>query len=394
MRERYLSLIGAAALQALGALSRKAQSGEPRGGLRGIEGFKVRSEGAATALLPGAGDILPLILALAIPAAAVYLTMPRYIRFLKAKGRTTNDAHKRGDVRVPTPAGPLLIAAIVAGEVVAWIFYGSVVSLVLIFVVLSAGIIGLYDDVRGLGGVVKPALLAMVGAVVVLAEYYYPSVYDPTLYFPLFTHIGTHFIIFGLIVIASIPVASNAFNMLDGFNGEISGFTALVAAALVVGILLRSSELTEASPGTLAVALPLLGVSVAFYYFNRYPSRIFDGDSGSLAFGAMFVILSIVGGVEIAALVALIPAVLNSYYILSSVRGLVERKEMVARPTFLGDDLKLHASQESRAPTTLARMILLTGPLDERSLVRRILIICAYAAVLSVITSMLTWLLT
>ena len=48
----------------------------------------------------------------------------------------------------------------------------------------------------------------------------------------------------------------------------------------------------------------------------------------------MFVILSIVGGVEIAALVALIPAVLNSYYILSSVRGLVERKQMAARPTY------------------------------------------------------------
>jgi len=345
-------------------------------------------------LLPGAGDILPLVLVLAIPALAVYLTMPRYIRYLRTRGRTTNDAHKKGDVRVPTPAGPLLIGAIVAGEIAAWVFYGSVVPLVLIFVVVSAGLIGLYDDIRGLGGVVKPALLALVGAIVVVAEYYYPSVYDPTLYFPLFTHIGTHFIIFGLIVIASIPVASNAFNMLDGFNGEISGFTAIVSAALAVAILLRSSELAGASASTLAVALPLLGVSLVFYYFNRYPSRIFDGDSGSLAFGAMFVILSIVGGVEIAALVALIPAVLNSYYILSSVRGLVERKQMVARPTVLAEDLRLYASQEPRAPTTLARMILLSGPLDERSLVRKILIICAYAALLSVITSIMTWLLT
>jgi len=96
----------------------------------------------------------------------------------------------------------------------------------------------------------------------------------------------------------------------------------------------------------------------------------------------MFVILSIVCGVEIAALVALIPAVLNSYYILSSVRGLVERKRMAARPTYLGDDAKLYASTEARAPTTLARMVLLSKPLDERSLVRAILTISAYAAVL------------
>jgi len=344
-------------------------------------------------MLPSAGDILPLVLALVIPAGVVYLVMPRYIGFLHSKGKTTNDAHKGGDARVPTPAGPLLIAALVVGELVAWAFYGSVVPLVLILVVLLAGLIGLYDDLRGLGGVVKPGLLALVALFVVVAEHYYPSVYDPTVYFPLLTRTGTHFIIFALIVIASIPVASNAFNMLDAFNGEISGFTAIVSAALVVAILLRSSAIGNTSAITLAVALPLLGVSFAFYFFNRYPSKVFDGDSGSLAFGGMFVILSIVGGVEIAALVALIPAVLNSYYILSSVRGLVERKKMAARPTYVGGDGKLYASTEPRAPTTLARMILLSGPRDERSLVRVILTISAYAALLSVVTSIMTWLL-
>ncbi|HVC27126.1 MAG TPA: hypothetical protein VND40_03105 [Nitrososphaerales archaeon] len=344
-------------------------------------------------MLPSGADVIPLALALAIPAAAVYLVMPAYIKFLYSRGKTTNDAHKGKDVRVPTPAGPLLMGALVVGEAVAWAFYGSVVPLVLIVVVVACGLIGLYDDLRGLGGVVKPALLALVGLSVVLTERYYPRVYDPTVYFPLFTETGTHFIIFGLIVVASIPVASNAFNMLDAFNGEISGFTAIVSGALVVGILLRSYAIGETSASTLAVALPLLGVSLAFYYFNRFPSKVFDGDSGSLAFGAMFVILSIVCGVEIAALVALIPAVLNSYYILSSVRGLVERKQMAARPTYLGEDGRLYASTEVRAPTTLARMILLSGPRDERSLVRAILTVCAYAALLSVITSMMTWLL-
>ncbi|HUK74873.1 MAG TPA: hypothetical protein VLU99_03700 [Nitrososphaerales archaeon] len=344
-------------------------------------------------MLPSLGDVAPLALALALPAAVVFLVMPRYTEFLRSKGRTTNDAHKGKDVRVPTPAGPLLIAALVVGEVVAWAFYNSVVPLVLIVVILSCGLVGLYDDLRGLGGVVKPALLALVGVFVVVAEHYYPAVYEPTVYFPLLTKTGTHFIIFGLIVIASIPVASNAFNMLDAFNGEISGFTAIVSGALVVAVLLRSYAMGETTAATVAVALPLLGVSLAFYYFNRFPSKVFDGDSGSLTFGAMFVILSIVCGVEIAALVALIPAVLNSYYILSSVRGLVERKQMAARPTYLGEDGRLHASTEARAPTTLARMVLLPGPLGERSLVGAILTISAYAGILSVITSVITWLL-
>ncbi len=344
-------------------------------------------------MLPSAGDILPLTLGLAIPAAAVYLLMPGYIRFLHSRGRTTNDAHKGPEIRVPTPAGPLLIGALVLGELVAWAFYGSVVPLVLIVVTLSAGSVGLYDDLKGLGGVVKPGLLALVGLFVVVAEHYHPSVYEAAVYFPFLTRTGTHFIILGLIVVASVPVASNAFNMLDAFNGEISGFTTIASGTLVAAILLRSYAIRETSAATLAVCLPLLGVSLAFYSFNKYPSKIFDGDSGSLTFGAMFVILSIVGGVEIAALVALIPAVLNSYYILSSVRGLVERKRMPARPTFLGADGMLYASTEARAPTTLARMILLSGPRDERSLVKAILSVSAYAALLSVITSVMTWLL-
>lgn len=338
-------------------------------------------------------DALALALAFILPAATVLLLMPRYARLLVARGKTTGDSHKAGGVRVPTPAGPLIVSAMVIGELVAWAFFRSAVPLVLIVVVLSVGMIGLYDDLRGLGGVVKPALLAGVGLFVALAEHFYPKVYSPVLYFPFFTETGTHYIIFALIVIASIPVGANAFNMLDAFNGEISGFTTIVSIALVIAVVLRAHALPGASAVTVAAALPLLAASASFYYFNRYPSKIFDGDSGSLSFGAMYVVLSIVGGVEIAALVALIPAIVNSYYILSSVRGLVERKKMVARPTFLGEDMKLHASSEPKAPTTLVRMILLGGPLHERSLVNRILVITAYAALLSVVTSAMTWLL-
>jgi hypothetical protein len=38
-------------------------------------------------------------------------------------------------------------------------------------------------------------------------------------------------------------------------------------------------------------------------------------------------------------------------------------------------------------------MILLSGPLDEKTLVKRILTLSAYAALLSIITSVMTWLL-
>ena len=37
-----------------------------------------------------------------------------------------------------------------------------------------------------------------------------------------------------------MPVASNVFNMLDVFNGELSGFTVIATAALLIAIVFRA----------------------------------------------------------------------------------------------------------------------------------------------------------
>ena len=117
------------------------------------------------------------------------------------------------------------------------------------------------------------------------------------------------------------------------------------------------------------------------------------GTAGASSSAALYAALAIMGGVEIAALVAVIPAVLNSYYILWSVRGFVEHKQMGARPTYRGNDGRLYASEQPGAPTTLARMILRGEPMGEKELVRSILIISAFASALSIVTSAMTWLL-
>ena len=92
-----------------------------------------------------------------------------------------------------------------------------------------AGAIGLYDDLRGLGGVVKPALLALVsGSSWLLAEHFYPSVYNPRL-LPALHQDGDALHHLRSDSGRVHPVSSNAFNMLDAFNGEISGFTTIVS---------------------------------------------------------------------------------------------------------------------------------------------------------------------
>lgn len=342
-------------------------------------------------MIAGFLDGLWLSLSFLIPLVLLVLAMPYYLRFLTRNGKVVDDVHKKSGAKVPSPAGPLIFLGLAVGEVIAYLVYGSLIPLAIIGAIAVAFAVGIVDDLYVLGGKTKPLLLIFAAAPLLLAQELQPGVYSSKLYFPLLGPSSEHFSIFTVLVIASFPIVSNAFNMMDAFNAEISGFSVLTSLAATFGIALATLAISGYSLVHLATALPLVAVSVGFYIFNRYPSRAFDGDSGSLVLGAIFVTLAVTGSIEIAAIVAIIPAILNSFYILSSVRGFVERRKIGGRPTFMGEDGRLHASEERSAPITLVRMVLLEGPLSEKELVRKVLILTAVACVLSAVTSILTW---
>jgi UDP-N-acetylglucosamine--dolichyl-phosphate N-acetylglucosaminephosphotransferase len=342
-------------------------------------------------LLPAATDLLWLSVSFLAPALLLFFLTPSYIRYLVGRGKVVNDVHKSPVTQVASPAGPLLAIVLTVGEGIVYILFRSPIPIAIVGVIAIAFAVGITDDLFVLNAKVKPLLLLFAAAPLVIAQELQPGVYHPSLYFPLLGSSSEHFFIYTILVIAALPIVSNAYNMMDSFNGEISGFALLTCSALLIGIVLRAYALQDYSVVHIAVALPLIAVSLVFYFFNKYPSRIFDGDSGSLVFGGVIAALAVTGGVEVAAVVAVIPAILNSFYILSSVRGFVERRKMSARPSYLGQDGKLYASNEPSAPITLVRMALLEGPLTEKQLVTKILVITAIACVLSVVTSLLTW---
>lgn len=344
-------------------------------------------------MLPTSSEAVLLLLSFLVPLALLLLFMRPYLRFLTKRGMVVDDLHKSPPTKVPSPAGPLLFSCALAGEVVAYLAFGSLVPVALIGVTSVAFAVGLIDDLYVLGARTKPILLLLAAAPLVAGVIFQPDLYEPSLAFPIFGATSEHFTVYTVLAIAAFPVVANAFNMMDAFNGEMSGFSLLTSVALVFAVLLHAVSADGFSLARLASALPLVAISLGFLVFNRYPSRTFDGDSGSLMLGALFAGLAITGGVEIAAIVAIMPSVLNSFYILSSVRGLVERRKMRGRPTYVGEDGRLYASEEKSVPATLVRMILLDGPLGERDLVRAVLILTIFACLLSAITSIATWVL-
>jgi len=332
-----------------------------------------------------------LLLSFLAPFLLLVLGLPPYLGLLVRKGRVSDDVHKSPPVKVPEPAGPFLFLGAMTGEIIAAVGFQSWVP---VAIMLGSGVafaIGLWDDLYDLGGKTKPLLLLLAGLAFVGAALLKSNVYQTDLTFPILGDTAPHFFIYTALAVVAFPVVANAFNMMDAFNGEISWFTLLTSLAVLFGVILRELFTTGYSFARVASVLPLVAVATAFLVFNRYPSRAFDGDSGSLMFGAMFAGISIIGGVEIAAMIAIVPAILNSFYTLSSVRGFVERRKMASRPTYIGKDGLLYASPEAGAPTTLTRLVLLAGPLSERDLVKNLVALTAVACLLSAVISVLTW---
>ena len=76
---------------------------------------------------------------------------------------------------------------------------------------------------------------------------------------------------------------SNSTNLTDGLDGLLSGCSVLIFTGLSIIILLDNSN----SNTTLApLCIVMAGACMGFLFLNKYPAKLFMGDSGSLAIGA------------------------------------------------------------------------------------------------------------
>ncbi len=341
--------------------------------------------------------LLPLISVIASFASFLtcYIATSYLIKFLTKKKMMVLDYHKHDKPQVPRPGGPALIAAIVAGELILFLASGSYAVFGLTLVTLVSGFIGLVDDLHTLGGVTKPLLLLFAGVpLFALQEISGQNpVYNVQLYLPLF-HTPTNLpILYPLLILAAIPITTNTINTIDVLNGVVSGIVLIALIPVAIAIFLRV-EIGKSNPIVLLAVLPIIASVGAFYMFHRYPSKIFPGDSGSLALGGAYGALSIIGGVEFVALVAILPAILNSFFFLSSVKRLVEHRQVKSNPTVTLPDARIVASDDPKAPITLMRLLVAFQPFKEKEVVLDIFRVAAFCAVLAVLTALLTWVIT
>jgi phospho-N-acetylmuramoyl-pentapeptide-transferase len=98
-------------------------------------------------------------------------------------------------------------------------------------------------------------------------------------------------LLYPLAVVAIVSTA-NAVNLTDGMDGLAGGLSAIAFAAIVL-------ILPAAPAGEKAVAMTLCGALVGFLVFNRYPARVFMGDTGALAIGYALAAMAVQQGLLI-----------------------------------------------------------------------------------------------
>ncbi len=278
---------------------------------------------------------------------------------------------------IARPGGISIIAGILTSEIILYGFLQLNEILAVIITTFLAFVIGYIDDRKVMGGWFKPITLAVAAIPIILL-----GAYDSDLTFPLFGEVNIPILYLALIIFM-IPITGNTINSIDVLNGVASGFMVIASFSLTLALfIVQNYEIA-------IVSLPLGFVSLAFYKYHKNPSKIFPGDSGALALGAMYGTIAIVGEVEIIAAVALLPAVINSFLFLASMKRIVEHRQIKGKPVEHTEDLKLRATNDTTAPITLVRLILAGGPLTEKQVSFQIFKLAIFSGSLAIISAIL-----
>ncbi|MFH1054028.1 MAG: glycosyltransferase 4 family protein [Candidatus Woesearchaeota archaeon] len=166
--------------------------------------------------------------------------------------------------------------------------------------VLIIGIIGIVDDILGwklgLRQWQKP-LLGLFAALPLMMT----NAGISTISIPIIGDLNLGFFYPLIIIPIAITGAANGFNLLAGYNGLEAG-----QGVIILSIMAYISWIIG-NPTVTMIALIMVAALLGFLFFNRYPSKVFPGDTLTYTVGALIAVLAIIGNMEKVALILFIP---------------------------------------------------------------------------------------
>jgi UDP-N-acetylglucosamine--dolichyl-phosphate N-acetylglucosaminephosphotransferase len=239
--------------------------------------------------------------------AIVMVVIPLLIEKLKKRGTVTIDYYKRDSRKIPTRGGVAILAVVFLLFGGATIFehlpvpvpiHVSGVDWAILIVAGLFGAFGIVDDFVDVGRPVK---------IFMLFFFSYRLIFEIASTMVTVPFIGSFdfgaFYLF-LIIPLYVLVAANLVNMHSGFNGLASGLSAIVLAFLLIKFVMEGYD------GVFLLSC-MLGATLGFLWYNRYPARIFWGNVGSLSLGAAIGAAIVVSGFLVSGFIMLIPHTTN-----------------------------------------------------------------------------------
>ena len=224
----------------------------------------------------------------------------------------------------PTMGGLMILTGVTVATLL-WANWANWYVWIVLFVTLSYGAIGFYDDylkvtnsgTAGVSGKLRLLAEVLVAGIAAWAVMRVGSAgFSSSLTVPFFKNtvfpLGAFFVLLGILVIAG---AGNAVNLTDGLDGL--AIVPVMIAAAAFGVIAYATGHANFSrylqihyvqgAGELAIICgALIGAGLGFLWFNAPPAMIFMGDTGSLALGGALgaiavaikheIVLAIVGG--------------------------------------------------------------------------------------------------
>ena len=225
------------------------------------------------------------VIAILITIIMAPLVIP-FLKRLKVGQKIRDDGPQSHLIKsgTPTMGGIIIATAVMAASIIMAGFNREV--LVCVFIMLAFGAIGFWDDYikvvlsRSLGLRAREKLgLQLIIGVLFGLFLLFGFQRGTELLIPFSgwsVDISYFYILFLVLVMMG---TTNGVNLNDGLDGLASGVTFFVALALIIVCIKMGHYDLTVFCGALA------GACVGFWIFNRYPARIFMGDTGSMALG-------------------------------------------------------------------------------------------------------------
>ncbi len=233
--------------------------------------------------------------------------MPWLIEKLTERKILGTDMNKSSKPKIPEMGGISVLIGFVVGVYVQIFLFeitgiGIVINdYILCSLVTAIGVsyVGILDDLIGIRQRTKAFLPFMFALPL---GFFTNSV----MFLPYFGEYDFGYLMLFLVPFA-ITCASNSTNMLEGFNGLGTGLSIIICSALSFMAIINEDL------NGLYLLIPLLGSLLAFWYYNKYPAKIFPGDTLTMFMGAVIACAAIASNLRLEGAILLTPMILEFF---------------------------------------------------------------------------------